>query len=434
MIKFCQWITPKLELIYIEENEVSTTGNKPIWLEKLESLYEDCDYHDLQYTYDEYLNVFHQSFTDKYVILDLLGSGSIGQVYLIEDKKQNQFVMKVLHPTVNYDISFFRKLYSFLYCFPCFKNKIKNMFPIDIQEFINSFEEQSDFINESNYLLKFYNEYKNNDYIIIPTLYQCSESILIMSYEKGIPFDEIEINDYHKFKLVNLLNLFIRNNWSLTNFNHGDLHKGNWKVKIDNENNNHKLIFYDFGFCFEIMEERLSTIELVCDTFESADKNITNFDISNNLCKIIYGVIVYPRNDITELKQRIRDYVELNIQEINPCTFTPLTLLKLIIQFCIGENIFISHVLLQFFIISIQCQSLLDKFGLKSSTKNNISSYTVYRERYLDQITYCKTYHIFEDYSKYLENKLNNRKLEVNSIFDTINLPDSIKNLALSIN
>ena len=55
--------------------------------------------------------------------------------------------MKILHPNVKYDISFFRRFYSFLYCFPCFKNKIDKLFPIDIHEFINSFEEQSNFIN-----------------------------------------------------------------------------------------------------------------------------------------------------------------------------------------------------------------------------------------------------------------------------------------------
>ena len=54
MIKFCQWITPKLELIYIEENNIiNKNKNKPPWLQSLESLYENCDYHDIQITYAE---------------------------------------------------------------------------------------------------------------------------------------------------------------------------------------------------------------------------------------------------------------------------------------------------------------------------------------------------------------------------------------------
>jgi len=430
MIKFCQWITPKLELIYIEENVESNTDNKPIWLVNLESLYEDCDYHDIQYTYDKYQNVFHQSFTDKYIVLDLLGSGSIGQVYLIEDKKKNQFVMKILHPNVTSDILFFKTMYSLLYCIPCFKNKIMNLFPVDVHEFINAFEEQSNFITESNNLLKFHNEYKNNDYIIIPTLYQCSESILIMSYEKGVPFDEIEVNNYQKFKLVNLLNLFIRNNWTITNFNHGDLHKGNWKVSIDTNTREHKLIFYDFGFCFKLMEEKFYIIEIMIETFESADKDTSELYVTN-LCNLIWGMTVYPRNDIGDYKSRIKDYIVTNIDVFRIDTFTPLSLLKLITPFCINEKIYINHILLQFFIISIQCQSLLDKFGFKSSDTNYINSYTVFRERYLDVITYCKTYEIFNEYSNYLEDKLNVINPEVTDIFDTIEFDDEFKKLAL---
>ena len=35
MIKFCQWITPKLELIYLETNDI-IKDKKPPWLIKLE--------------------------------------------------------------------------------------------------------------------------------------------------------------------------------------------------------------------------------------------------------------------------------------------------------------------------------------------------------------------------------------------------------------
>ena len=35
MIKFCQWITPKLELIYLDENEI-LNDKKPQWLINLE--------------------------------------------------------------------------------------------------------------------------------------------------------------------------------------------------------------------------------------------------------------------------------------------------------------------------------------------------------------------------------------------------------------
>jgi len=110
---------------------------------------------------------------------------------------------------------------------------------------------------------------------------------------------------------------------------------------------------------------------------------------------------------------------------------TPVRLIKLIMNYAIQEHILINHVLIQFLIISIQCQSILDEFALKSSTKQEIKSYTVFRERYLDVITFCKTYDIFKEYSKYLEDKLNKVKPDITGVFDTIEFGDDIKNLAL---
>ena len=45
-IKFCQWITPKLELIHTEENDLIDKDRvKPLWLRKLEIFYDNCNEH-----------------------------------------------------------------------------------------------------------------------------------------------------------------------------------------------------------------------------------------------------------------------------------------------------------------------------------------------------------------------------------------------------
>ena len=433
MSKFCQWITPLLEIMYIEENDLlHKNRKKPLWLQKLEIFYEHCYEHDIQYTYDEYKRVFNKSFIEKYTILEILGSGSIGQVYLIEDKQKNQFVMKILHPEVHSEIQFFKRFYHFINFFPCIRKKINEYFPVDIHEFILSFEQQSDFIYEANNLLKFYNIYQNNDFIIIPQLYQVSSSILIMSYEKGTSYDDLTLNHYHKFKLVNLLNLFIRNSWSITNFNHGDIHKGNWKIKIDEENNKHKLIFYDYGFCFEMPLYNFYIIEIIIDLFESSDED-KYIDI-DKISEIIYCTIISDETNedyIKYLKKKIKQYSIDKLNDIKPWQMNPIFLVKLVIQFCLLEKVQLHHIVLQFFIISIQVEILLDEFGLKSSNTNKIKSYTVYRERYLDIIALCKTYDIFPEYKQYLQNKLNDKQPEINALFDTIDMPDSIKKIAL---
>ena len=51
MIKFTQWITPKLELIYYEENDITSFDDGQLeWLKKMERFYENCENHDLNYT------------------------------------------------------------------------------------------------------------------------------------------------------------------------------------------------------------------------------------------------------------------------------------------------------------------------------------------------------------------------------------------------
>ena len=80
-IKFCQWVTPKLEIMYLEENDI-LDNIKPLWLRKLENFYENCENHDLNHTLKTYEKDFKNSLSDDYEILDIIGSGSIGQVYL----------------------------------------------------------------------------------------------------------------------------------------------------------------------------------------------------------------------------------------------------------------------------------------------------------------------------------------------------------------
>ena len=68
---------------------------------------------------------------------------------------------------------------------------------------------------------------------------------------------------------------------------------------------------------------------------------------------------------------------------------------------------------------------------MQSTEKNVISDYEVFRERYINSLTFCKTYNIFNEYSDYIEQKLNDKQLKVDKLFDTINLDDSLKELAL---
>ena len=426
-IKFSQWITPKLELIYLENNDI-INENKPDWLIKMESFYENCPNHDDNYTKTLFNSEFNENFDDKYIINDIIGSGSMGQVYLVYNKinKRNE-VMKVLHPEINEQISTFRNFLKLLLYLPCIRKIKDNYFPFDVFGFIKDFEIQSNLINEANHLLYFNKEYRDNQFIIIPELYRISSKILIMSYEEGVSFEKSKINEYQKDKIVNLFHLFIRTNQMLKNYNHGDLHPGNWKIK-ETDDTNPKLIIYDFGYCWSIEQNKFNMMGTIFfDTFEESDNSID--EIIDNLVLLMYYTILIPKYDKVEQKEDIRKYILENTKHI--INITVLESLKIVIDYIKLNNLKLDPHLIQCFIMFIQGQKLFEKYGLQSCDKNKISDYQVYREKYLNILSYCRTYNIFPEHSEYIENKLNEKQLDINSIFDTIDLGEKIKKLAL---
>tara|TARA_B100002019_G_C21260231_1_gene596267 strand:- start:723 stop:2054 length:1332 start_codon:yes stop_codon:yes gene_type:complete len=422
-IKFCQWSIPKLEVMHLEKEDIHS-GSKPLWLRKLENFYENCENHSLEYTLNKYKETFKNNLQDDYEVIDIIGSGSIGQVYLLREKTitkcttPKKYVMKILHPNVKNEICYFRYYYNLIRRMPIFKKILNENFPFDINGFIDSFEEQSDFINESNHLLKFQECYKDNQMIIIPRLIKCSSNVMIMSYEEGIPFDRLTCDNYSKYKIVLLLVSFIRNNQEINNFNHGDLHKGNWKVKED------KLVIYDFGFSWKVPAEKLYGNELIIKVFE--DSNSEDIDVQK-LVEVFKFLVINGNNH----GPIIGNYINNNLNLIKPWNLDPHRILKIAIQMCMDENLKLDPLLIQSLIIVIQCEKIFSEFNILSTDKYTISSREVYREKYLDWLSYYKSNDIFHDYSKLIIEKLNEKQPEVDSIFDCSEMPESIKNLAL---
>ena len=108
-IKLAQWMIPKIELM-ISNSEDIQKNIKHECTSKLENLYENCRTHDISITKDIYKQSFNMDYDDDYQSLDILGSGSIGQVHLIQDKRTlRKYVMKIIHPNVRDDINHFNQ-------------------------------------------------------------------------------------------------------------------------------------------------------------------------------------------------------------------------------------------------------------------------------------------------------------------------------------
>ena len=215
-------------------------------LDSLKNTYEQNTYHPDEFTKKIYKNDFNEDFDKKYKIIDKISSGSIGQVYKIQNiKDEKYYALKVIHPNVENQLKFIKNIVWLFnleqYCF------------FELNEFIKNFEKETYFIFEAYNMKLFDIYYKDNDIIIIPEVYDFSKNIILMEYIDG---ENVEfLNSYERTKYLTFFFLFCNNNKSVINFNHGDMHFGNFKKnKINNKD---KLIVYDFGYCFDIKDKKI---------------------------------------------------------------------------------------------------------------------------------------------------------------------------------
>ena len=241
---------------------------------------------------------------------------------------------------------------------------------------------------------------------------------MIMSYEEGISFDDLTCDNYSKYKIALLLTSFTRNNQEIINFNHGDLHKGNWKVRED------KLVIYDFGFSWKVPSEKLYGNELIIKVFEdSSDEEI---DVQK-LVEVFMFLVINGNNHQSIIERYIND----NLNLIKPWNLDAHRVLKIATKMCANENLKLDPILIQALIIIIQCEKIFSEFNMLSTDKYSISSREVYRKKYFDWLSFYKTNDIFHGFSELIIDKLNEKQPEINSIFDCSEMPESIKILAL---
>lgn len=412
-IKLCQWITPILDIIYNESNKDT------YWLKSLETFYENCPEHSLDYTFSQYKSDFKEDFNDTYELLDIIGSGSIGQVYKIKHRLTNKiYAMKIIHPHVKYEMKFLKYIIYLLLRIPYTNRLIYNVLPYDINTFITLFEEQLDMIHESNNLLKMNHTYRDNSMVVIPDLIKTSHNIMIMTYEDGVDIDNSNKSDYEKNKIIILIYLFSRNNFEFKNFNHGDLHKGNWKITKDN-----KILVYDFGYCFKI--KNLSIIDHISNAFIDTDKE----NGSHSLEQLTIELLNITNNKHIEF---VKEYIRANINmDKNICD--PKIILQNIFNIAKYLDILVIPQLIQAIIVHIQNIKYLTKYLINNKIQNFSDGKQIYRTNYLDYYTICQTYDIFPELQEYFKTILNEKQVEVNELFDTLDktsyINDDIKSL-----
>ena len=409
VVKCVQWLIPILEKEDIDDKILNMLSN----------VYENNLNQDIKYTNKIYKYQFNKDISDEYDIIDVIGSGSIGQVYKIKCKKSGEkYVMKVKHPNIETQINVFKNIFTYIYNIKIFNKLFYKYFPFNLIDFLDDFYKQSDFINESNNILYFYHKYQDNPYIIIPKLIKTSENIIIMEYIDGTCLDDLDINEYNKSKIIILLYLFIRNNLLILNNNHGDLHKYNWKVSNDKLNNIYKIIIYDFGYCFKLTKLEYYNISMLCELMVSYDINYKNNNKNNNKNNI------YDYDDFLTF---LYDNKSSNINvEYNNRITEPSVLLEQILIISNKNNIMIKRYKV---LNTLLLMSLVDTYFQKYNINNNIDIISI-KKRLLDAYTFCITYKIFPELSSRLMNEYNNnnnyKKIKP---FESIKFGENIRNL-----
>ena len=196
-----------------------------------------------------------------------------------------------------------------------------------------------------------------------------------MSFEEGASFFELNHSVYNKNQCCLVLDAFIKSNNLIYNFNHGDLHKGNWKIR-----DKCKIVLYDFGYCFKLNEDP-SFLKDIVKVFESNEKPDPKI-----ITNIIYNLII-DNHKKKNLKSLINDYID----EISPSLgfrFSPSKLYQLLISFCNHNKLLLKHELIQCFIIAIQVEKIFSDYFVLSENDKNV--YKLYRKTYLDEIVFLK--------------------------------------------
>lgn len=391
IIKFFQWISPIIEM--------SCDSDKIFPPKKLDTIYENCNYHSVNYTKYIYEKEYNEPFDSKYEIKQLIASASMGQVYKVLEKKTGEIqAFKVLHPRLLSQINLFKLIATVLFDLPVISKWIHYYIPVHINSFIINFESQINLVNEANNCLFFKKKYSGNKYIVIPEVYKCSQNTLFMSYEEGTSFEQLDVSEYTKTKCILLLQLFTKHNKLFLHHMHGDIHKGNWKIRINN--NMPQLIIYDYGYCWDVpknISDKIQTLErafneIKCDETKRHEytENIVN----------AYHILLGDSCSKESIQKIFMDF------DMNPDI---KTVFPQILQLSRETGFLIEPILFQILIVVSQLHKYIESYHY--AIPDGGVFYDYYFSKIVpDIVSFCKTYNIFSEYVEYLQKEYKHYK------------------------
>lgn len=399
-IKFAQWIISRLRS---EQN-----NNISILVDYFDDIFEDCPEHSLEYT----TQVYRQDWEDKLNFLPMfqhlddlveentlrvLASGSVGQVYYAKLKNpyilcQNcdrfghkfkdtssmslnlqwsnlcpfcnsdnlsevvEVAIKVKHPGINEDIENKKKLFdwlSWLQKIQWIKNKLH--LHMNFNDFIDNINKQIDFRQELDNNHKFRNNFRGNNCVYFPMVFEGSSNIIITEFVQAQEMDKI--SDFNQFKTTLNFACFVTKMIVNDNFIHGDLHHKNWKVRMITENKP-QIVVYDCGICF-LADDKDFGIK-IWEGFENNDIQV----FIDNIDMLIEG----------EYSPNVKEYVTNILKKYVNDTYDLICILNEFNSLLSNFNCRLSSLVLNYILLLCVIDATLKKHNLIGKIKTESSS------------------------------------------------------------
>ena len=195
---------------------------------------------------------------------------------------------------------------------------------------------------------------------------------------------------------------------------HGDLHKGNWKVRI-NGVDDIKIVIYDFGFCWKMPKYISQEDSLFIDR-----AMITPIEDIDNYVKGLHILV----NKLTPLESIYKSLDEVtgemlidNQKDKNSLYDDPLFLVKLVLKDSRKNDYLIDSFIFQSIIIHNQLCKNLIKFGI--NIKEGKSDY--FEKQVFNIINLCQTYNTCLDYADIIKKEYDEIYGEKHTLFQCTN-------------
>lgn len=393
-VKFMQWYISNLKAKNCNGNEYTETNN--LLITHFEYIFNNCKTHELSYTKSVFYNDFGIHLDDYVTDLELIASGSIGQVYKgIRKIDKTVIVIKVKHPEIDDQVEEFKQLGNFIVTlqqYSFIRRRYKLNF--NFKEFINDLQLQSDFNVEVANNNKFRRLYRDNNEIYFPEVYINSRNIIISEYMNIIDINEL--TDYNKFKIVLNLSCFLYDMILIKNFIHSDLHSKNWGIIKDPATNNYRLLVLDCALCIS-SEDINHNIQLMNSVESLASKEqdtITN--IINSLKNFI------------EIEERNEPIVEKMIKDnIVHDGIKTIYILKIVNYLIDDQNLIMDTFIVNMLLALVLAEEFLKKENMMNCNGGESTYKSHTKNIYMDMYTFSNKKNSYNDLGQYIKNILN---------------------------